>query len=54
MGVLADKHKYVYPVANKSVAKEKHDFKERDSYMEQLTRSFLSNFRAFIETANQS
>ena len=54
MGVLAGKHKNVYPVANKSVAKEKQGPKGPDSYMEQLTRSFLSNFRAFIKAANQS
>lgn len=53
MGVLVGKHKNVYPAA-KSVEKEKHTKKQPDSYMDQLTKSFLANFRAFIEAAKQS
>lgn len=53
MGVLVGKHKDTYP-AWRRVEKAEQPEKRQESYMNQLTRSFLTNFRAFIEAANQS
>ncbi|MCL6634208.1 MAG: hypothetical protein K6T29_00335 [Peptococcaceae bacterium] len=53
MGILAGRRGITYPQTRYN-EKEKTGKKRPDSYMEQLTKIFLANFRAFIEAANQS
>ena len=53
MGVLIGKHKDVYPTW-RHTKKIEQPKKSQGNYMDQLTKSFLTNFRAFIEAANQS
>lgn len=50
MGVLVSNNKKAYPVWRK-IEKAEPLKKTQESYMDQLTKSFLENFRAFFEPA---